>query len=74
MVRKALATAIAAAAQEAGGAQAQAPAPPPDKFACTFDHLGEVVVKFTGALGLKRYGPHIQDYGGPIGFRLADAH
>jgi pimeloyl-ACP methyl ester carboxylesterase len=49
-------------------------APPPDKFAYTFDHLGEVMEKFTDALGLKSYVLHIQDYGGPIGFRLGVAH
>ena len=29
---------------------------------------------FTEALGLKRYALYLQDYGGPIGFRLALAH
>jgi pimeloyl-ACP methyl ester carboxylesterase len=49
-------------------------APPADRFSYTFDHLGEVVVKFTEALGLKAYVLYLQDYGGPIGFRLALAH
>jgi pimeloyl-ACP methyl ester carboxylesterase len=49
----------------------QSDAPPADRFAYTFDHLGEVVVKFTDVLGLNSYGLYIQDYGGPIGFRLA---
>jgi pimeloyl-ACP methyl ester carboxylesterase len=52
----------------------QSDAPPADEFAYTFDHLGEVVVKFADALGLKNYVLYIQDYGGPIGFRLAVAH
>lgn len=52
----------------------QSDAPPADRFAYTFDHLGEIVLKFTDALGLKHYVLYVQDYGGPIGFRLALAH
>ena len=29
---------------------------------------------FTEALGLDRYALYVQDYGGPVGFRLAIAH
>jgi pimeloyl-ACP methyl ester carboxylesterase len=29
---------------------------------------------FTEALGLSRYTPYMQDYGGPVGFRMALAH
>ncbi len=29
---------------------------------------------FTEALGLSRYAPYMQDYGGPVGFRMASAH
>lgn len=49
-------------------------APSPAKFAYTFDHLAAVVGDFTEALGLKSYVLFMQDYGGPIGFRLALAH
>lgn len=52
----------------------QSDAPPADQFAYTFDHLGEVMVNFTNVLGLRSYGLVMQDYGGPIGFRLALAH
>jgi pimeloyl-ACP methyl ester carboxylesterase len=52
----------------------QSDAPPAEEFAYTFDHLGDVVVKFADALELKSYVLYIQDYGGPIGFRLAVAH
>ena len=52
----------------------QSDAPPADEFAYTFDHLGAVIVKFADTLGLKGYVLYIQDYGGPIGFRLAVAH
>jgi pimeloyl-ACP methyl ester carboxylesterase len=48
--------------------------PDPAVFAYTFDHLAEVIDGFTGKLGLTRYTLFLQDYGGPIGFRLALAH
>lgn len=46
-------------------------APAADAFDYSFDHLGEVMAAFTDALGLKAYVLYLQDYGGPIGFRLA---
>jgi pimeloyl-ACP methyl ester carboxylesterase len=49
-------------------------APDPKSFAYTFDHLAEVVDGFTVALGLQRYSMYLQDYGGPVGFRLALKH
>ena len=49
-------------------------APDPKSFAYTFDHLAEVVDGFTVALGLQRYSMYLQDYGGPVGFRLALTH
>jgi pimeloyl-ACP methyl ester carboxylesterase len=52
----------------------QSDAPPADQFAYTFDHLGEVIGRFTDALGLESYVLVMQDYGGPVGFRLALAH
>src|ERR1700689_5625093 len=48
--------------------------PAPNKFAYTFDHCAEVMNRFTEALGLSRYTPYMQDYGGPVGFRMALAH
>ena len=45
--------------------------PDPKKFAYTFDHLAEVVNHFTEALGLSRFTLYMQDYGGPVGFRMA---
>ena len=48
--------------------------PDPDKFAYTFDHIASVVDHFTQAIGLSRYTLYMQDYGGPVGFRLALAH
>jgi pimeloyl-ACP methyl ester carboxylesterase len=49
-------------------------APTPKKFAYTFDHLAAVVGRFTEAVGLSRYTLYMQDYGGPVGFRLAMTH
>ncbi len=49
-------------------------APDPKTFAYTFDHIAEVTQHFTEALGLARYSLYLQDYGGPVGFRLALAH
>lgn len=48
--------------------------PPPERFSYTFDRLAECVGKLTEQLGLARYALYLQDYGGPIGFRLAKAH
>jgi pimeloyl-ACP methyl ester carboxylesterase len=49
-------------------------APDPVGFAYTFDHLAEIIGRFTEQLGLGRYTLFMQDYGGPVGFRLATAH
>lgn len=49
-------------------------APPPSAFTYTFDHLAEVMTRFTETLGLARYSLFMQDYGGPVGFRMALAH
>jgi hypothetical protein len=46
----------------------------PEKFAYTFDHYAEIMNHFTEALGLSRYTLYMQDYGGPVGFRMALAH
>ena len=48
--------------------------PPPSTFAYTFDHLADVVDRLTEALALDTYVLYLQDYGGPVGFRLALAH
>ena len=32
------------------------------------------MLRFTEALGLNRYTLYMQDYGGPVGFRMALAH
>jgi pimeloyl-ACP methyl ester carboxylesterase len=38
------------------------------------DHIAEIVDSFTDVIGLKQYTLYMQDYGGPVGFRLALAH
>jgi pimeloyl-ACP methyl ester carboxylesterase len=48
--------------------------PAPQRFRYTFDHLAEVIDRFTTALHLDTYTLYLQDYGGPVGFRLAMAH
>ncbi|HEY1499878.1 MAG TPA: alpha/beta hydrolase [Acidobacteriaceae bacterium] len=48
--------------------------PDPQQFAYTFDHIASVMTDFTQALGLSRYTLYMQDYGGPVGFRMILAH
>ena len=48
--------------------------PDPKKFAYTFDRYAEIMNRFTEALGLPGYTLYMQDYGGPVGFRMALAH
>jgi pimeloyl-ACP methyl ester carboxylesterase len=48
--------------------------PAPNQFAYTFDHIAETMDHFSESLGLKRYTLYMQDYGGPVGFRMALAH
>jgi len=48
--------------------------PDPKKFAYTFDHIAEIMNHFTEALGLSHYTLYMQDYGVPVGFRMALAH
>jgi pimeloyl-ACP methyl ester carboxylesterase len=49
-------------------------APAPSAFEYTFDHVAEVMGAFTDAVGLTSYALYMQDFGGPIGFRLAARH
>ncbi|MBW4582684.1 MAG: alpha/beta hydrolase [Tildeniella nuda ZEHNDER 1965/U140] len=48
--------------------------PTVDEFDYTFDHLADVMERFTEALALKKYSLYVMDYGAPIGFRLAKKH
>jgi pimeloyl-ACP methyl ester carboxylesterase len=48
--------------------------PDPKSFAYTFDHIASVIDGFRQALGLSHYTLYMQDYGGPVSFRMALAH
>ncbi len=48
--------------------------PNPKEFAYTFDHIAAIIDHFTQALGISHYTLYMQDYGGPVGFRMALAH
>ncbi|MRW84893.1 alpha/beta fold hydrolase [Pseudoduganella sp. FT26W] len=52
----------------------QSDMPPMDKFTYSFDNLAKVVDGLTQQLGLTRYALYVQDYGAPIGYRIATAH
>jgi len=45
----------------------------PDRrnFTYSFANLAQTIANFTDAVGLNRYGIYIQDYGAPVGLRLA---
>jgi pimeloyl-ACP methyl ester carboxylesterase len=43
-------------------------------FDYTFDHIASVMDDFTQSMGLSRYTLYMQDYGGPVGFRMALQH
>jgi len=48
--------------------------PAPKKFAYTFDKYAEIINHFAEALRLSRYTLYMQDYGGPVGFRMILTH
>jgi pimeloyl-ACP methyl ester carboxylesterase len=45
--------------------------PKVSEFNYTFDHLADIMERVVDALGLNRYALYMQDFGGPVGFRLA---
>jgi pimeloyl-ACP methyl ester carboxylesterase len=49
-------------------------APSVDAFEYTFANLADVVDEFTTTVGLRSYVLYMQDYGGPVGMRLALKH
>jgi pimeloyl-ACP methyl ester carboxylesterase len=49
-------------------------APALEEFPYTFDNIAVVMDHFTEKLNLTRYTLYMQDYGGPVGFRMALAH
>ncbi|HET6929759.1 MAG TPA: alpha/beta hydrolase [Candidatus Acidoferrum sp.] len=48
--------------------------PAPEQYAYTFDHLADTVDHFLDQRGITKYSIYIQDYGAPVGFRLATRH
>lgn len=49
-------------------------APSPSDFKYTFDNLARVTTELTAKLGITHYVLFMQDYGGPVGLRMALAH
>jgi pimeloyl-ACP methyl ester carboxylesterase len=49
-------------------------APDHKSFAYTFDHISQVMEHFIDQKGLKHYALYMEDYGGPMGFRVALWH
>lgn len=52
----------------------QSSMPKINEFEYTFENLTNVVDKFTQELKLTKYSIYVQDYGSPVGFRLAVKH
>jgi len=48
--------------------------PARDKFSYTFDNLAKVIDEFTEKVGATKYALYVQDYGAPVGYRLAVKH
>lgn len=44
--------------------------PDPSTFSYTFDSLSETIEGFLEEIGFTRFGLFVQDYGGPVGFRI----
>src|SRR5262245_15986321 len=52
----------------------QSEMPAREKFDYTFDHVAQVIDRFTEAVGLDRFAIYVFDYGAPTGFRIAAKH
>jgi pimeloyl-ACP methyl ester carboxylesterase len=52
----------------------QSDMPERGKFAYTFDHVADVIDRFTEVIGLRRFAIYVFDYGAPTGFRIAAKH
>ena len=48
--------------------------PGPDRFNYTFDNLSEIIESFLKKIGFTHFGLYMQDYGGPVGFRIISLH
>jgi pimeloyl-ACP methyl ester carboxylesterase len=47
--------------------------PDPATFPYTFDRIAQVIQRFLALKGFNRYGLFMQDYGGPVGFRIIES-
>lgn len=45
--------------------------PAKTEFSYTFDNIAQVMEQFIDALGLKKFNLYVQDFGAPIGYRIA---
>jgi len=52
----------------------QSDMPSRDTFKYTFDHIADVIARFTEVIGFDRFAVYVFDYGAPTGFRLATRH
>jgi len=48
--------------------------PDPATWPYTFDRISEVIERFLQLKGFDHYGLFVQDYGGPVGFRIVGRH
>jgi pimeloyl-ACP methyl ester carboxylesterase len=49
-------------------------APSVEAFDYSFNHLSEIIEKFAQHMNLRKFSMYLQDYGAPIGFRIAEKH
>jgi pimeloyl-ACP methyl ester carboxylesterase len=52
----------------------QSDMPARSTFTYTFDHVADVIDRFTEVVGLERFAVYVFDYGAPTGFRIAVKH
>jgi pimeloyl-ACP methyl ester carboxylesterase len=48
--------------------------PDPSHFQYTFDNIATIITHFTEVINLTHYTLYLQDYGGPVGFRMILTH
>ncbi|GLQ92036.1 alpha/beta fold hydrolase [Dyella acidisoli] len=52
----------------------QSDMPAREQFTYTFDHIADVIDRFTDIVGFDRFAIYVFDYGAPTGFRIAVRH
>ena len=52
----------------------QSDMPAREQFTYTFDHIADVIDRFTDIVGFDRFAIYVFDYGAPTGFRIAVKH